>query len=167
MKSTQWLNRAAGLAIFGLLALPIACAQQGPGPGQRARMYNPANEITLKGAVEEVKTVTGRHGWDGTHLTLSIQNSVTDVQERVEKGKVVSEVRKTEGRTVDVHLGPASFLKDKGFSFAKGDKIQVTGSKVEYLGAEALVAREVRKGDKTLVLRNAQGIPEWSGGMRR
>ena len=107
-------------------------------------MYNPATETTVKGAVEEVNTITGRHGWNGTHLAL-----------------------KTKDKTIDVHLGPASFLKEKGFSFAKGDQVEVTGSKTEYAGSAVIIAREVKKGGKTLVLRNAQGIPEWSGGRRR
>jgi DNA/RNA endonuclease YhcR with UshA esterase domain len=107
-------------------------------------MYNPASETTLKGTVEDVKTVKGRHGWNGTHLTL-----------------------KAEGKSIDVHLGPASFIKEKGFSFAKGDQVEVTGSKTEYSGAETIIAREVKKEGKTLVLRNAQGIPEWAGGYRR
>lgn len=144
MKRFNLTTVATGLAILGLLALPFAHAQQVSGPGQRARMYNPANETTLKGTVEEVTTVTGRRGWNGTHLTL-----------------------KTEDKTIDVHLGPASFLKEKGFSLAKGDQIEVTGAKTEFGASEALIAREVKKGSETLILRDAQGVPKWSRGWRR
>jgi DNA/RNA endonuclease YhcR with UshA esterase domain len=107
-------------------------------------MYNPATETTVQGTVEEVKTVTGRHGWNGTHLTL-----------------------KTGDKTIDVHLGPASFLKEKGLSLAKGDAVEVTGSKTEFGGSEAIIAREVKKGGETLTLRDAQGIPQWPRGRRR
>jgi DNA/RNA endonuclease YhcR with UshA esterase domain len=144
MRNFNRLSLTVGLTLVGIMFLPYAYAQQGPGPGQRARMYNPANETTVKGTVEEVKTVTGRHGWNGTHLTL-----------------------KAENKTFDVHLGPASFLKEQGFSLAKGDEIEVTGATTESGGSEALIAREVKKGGKTLVLRDAQGIPKWSGGRRR
>lgn len=167
MTSLNRVNLAAGLALLGLLVLPFAYAQRGPGPGQRTRMYNPATETTVKGTVEEVKTITGRHGWNGTHLILKIQNDVTDVHERIEEGKVVSETLKTDGMTVDVHLGPASFLKEKGFSFAKGDQIEVTGAKTNFGGSEALIARELKRGSETLALRDAQGIPKWSRGQRR
>ena len=143
MKSLNHLNLTAGLALIGLLALPLVYAQRGPGSGQQARMYNPANETTVKGTVTEVKTTTGRHGWSGTHLIL-----------------------KTDARTFEVHLGPAPFLKEQGFSFAKGDQIEVTGATAQVGGSEALIAREVRKGDKTLVLRDAKGIPKWSRGRR-
>ena len=144
MKTLYGLCFPAGLILTGLLALPIASAQMGPGPGARARMYDPAMETTIAGTVEEVKTVAGRHGWHGTHLML-------------QTGKKI----------LDVHLGPESFLKVKGFSFAKGDRVEVVGSKVNYKGGEALVAREIKKGGETLVLRDAQGIPQWSGRGRR
>lgn len=144
MKSLSRANLIAGFALLSLLVLPFAYAQQGPGPGQRSRMYDPATETTVKGTVEEVNTITGRHGWNGMHLTL-----------------------KSKDKTIDVHLGPASFMKEKGFSFAKGDQVEVTGSKTEYAGSATIIAREVKKNGKTLVLRNAQGIPEWSGGWRR
>ncbi|MEJ2008869.1 MAG: DNA-binding protein [Acidobacteriota bacterium] len=142
MKSLKRVSLVAGVTLLSLLVLPFAYAQQGPGQG--GRMYNPATETTVKGTVEKVKTVTGRHGWNGTHLTL-----------------------KAEGKSIDVHLGPSSFMKEKGFTFAKGNQVEVTGSKTEYAGSEVLIAREVKKDGKTLVLRNAQGIPEWSGSMRR
>jgi hypothetical protein len=144
MKSINRVNLAVSLALFALLVLPVAYAQRGPGPGQRTRMYNPANETTVKGTVEEVKTTTGRRGWNGTHLTL-----------------------KTENKVLDVHLGPASFLIEKGFSFAKGDQIEVTGATTEFGGSEAIIAREVKKGSETLTLRDAQGIPLWPRGRRR
>jgi hypothetical protein len=38
---------------------------------------------------------------------------------------------------------------------------------VKIEGADALIAREVKKGGKTLTLRDAQGVPAWSGGRRR
>ncbi len=72
---------------------------------------------------------------------------------------------KTESGTLDVHLRPSAFLSSKGFQFAKVDQVEVTGSKATFQGHEAIIAREVRKGGKVLTLRNAQGIPEWSGGV--
>jgi hypothetical protein len=147
MKSPNRLTLAAGAALISMLVLPFTYAQRGPGPGQRARIYNPQNETTVKGTVEEVKTVSGvngRRGWSGTHLAL-----------------------KSKDKTLDVHLGPSSFLKEKGFSIAKGDEIEVTGATTEIGGSKALIAREVKIGDNTLVLRDAQGIPKWSRGRRR
>ncbi len=52
------------------------------------------------------------------------------------------------------------------FTFATGDQVEVIGSKVKMDGADAVLAREVKKGGKTLTLRNARGIPAWSKGKR-
>jgi DNA/RNA endonuclease YhcR with UshA esterase domain len=66
-----------------------------------------------------------------------------------------------------VLVGPSSFLQEKNFSFAKGDQIEVTGSKVKYGTSDAIIAREIKKGDKVLTLRNEKGVPEWSMGRQR
>lgn len=125
------------------LGAASALAQHGRGQGA-GRMYDPATETTVKGTVEEVKQIPGQRGGPGgTHLML-----------------------KTDKETLEVHLGPTAFLEKEKFTFAKGDQIEVTGSKVKIGAADALLAREVKKGDKTLTLRNAQGVPVWSGGRR-
>jgi DNA/RNA endonuclease YhcR with UshA esterase domain len=131
------------VATTGSIAFSQMGSGMGMGRGRANRMYNPATEVTLKGVVEEVKTISGPRGWGGTHLTL-----------------------KTESGTFDVYLGPSTYLKEKGFKFAKGEQLEVTGSKVKYQNLEAIIAREVKMGGKTLTLRNAQGVPEWAGRRR-
>jgi hypothetical protein len=128
--------------MLSLSALTVM-AQRGAGQGGGGQ-YNPATEITLRGTVEEVKQIPGpRGGLGGTHLML-----------------------KTDKETLDVHLGPTTFLEKEKSTFAKGDEIQVIGSRVKIEGADALIAREVKKGDKTLTLRNEKGIPLWAGRKR-
>jgi hypothetical protein len=130
---------AAVLTLTAASALARGGRVQGAG-----RMYNPATETTVKGTVEEVKQVSGpRGGPGGAHLIL-----------------------KTDKETLEVRLGPTAFLEKEKFTFTKGDQIEVTGSKVKIEGANALIAREVKKGGKTLTLRDAQGVPAWSGGRR-
>lgn len=46
--------------------------------------------------------------------------------------------------------------------FSKGDQIAVTGSMVKHDGADLVLAREVVKGNDTLVLRDDKGNPVWS-----
>lgn len=111
----------------------LAQAQRG------SRMYNPSTEITLHGTVSAVNTVTGRRGWSGVHIVLKDGDKVTEV-----------------------HIGPSAYLSSQGFTFAKGDEIEVLGSKVTINGADALIAREVTKDGKVLALRDKQGIPLWS-----
>ena len=109
-------------------------------------MYNVGSETTVKGTVESVdqgaQGMMMRMGMGmGTHLT----------------------VKTAEGET-QAMLGPSNFISGKGFTFAKGDEIGVTGSKVTMAGTEYLIAREVVKDGKTLTLRDKAGRPEWSGG---
>jgi hypothetical protein len=123
------------------MAIP-SYAQRGMGRGMPK--YDKATEVTLRATVEEIKEYSSPMGWNGTHAIV-----------------------KTEGQTLDVHLGPSDFLKEKGFELEAGNEIEVLGSKVKIEGNDTLLAREVKKADMTLILRNAQGIPVWSRSRRR
>jgi DNA/RNA endonuclease YhcR with UshA esterase domain len=133
----------ATLSVLGVLLGPLMVA---PAQAQRTAgpRYDPATEVTVKGTIEEVREIP--HGtWSaGIHLTL-----------------------KTDQTAMDVHVGPARFLAAHAMTLAKGDQIGVTGSKVSYDGKDALLAREIKKGEQTLTLRDSKGIPEWSRGRRR
>jgi hypothetical protein len=139
MKKTIWLMT------FFFSFVAVCYAQTTTGGAQRrprsgTPAYDPATEVTVKGSIEEVKQQTGM---PGTHLIL-----------------------KTDKESLDVRLGPSAFLTAHKFEIAKGDQIEVTGSKVKLAGLDVILAREVKKGDTILTLRNAQGIPEWSRGRR-
>jgi hypothetical protein len=137
------LGEACGIAIAGFVAA-AALAQTGTGEPKGSPRYDPKAEVTVKGSVEEVKEYPSQSGWHtGLHVIL-----------------------KTEGVRFDVHLGPADYWKKNGFELAKGDPIEVTGSKSKVDGAEVVLAREVKKGGKSVTLRNAQGVPAWSRGRR-
>jgi hypothetical protein len=102
-------------------------------------MYNPDTETSIKGIVQEVKQATcGR--MMGTHVVL-----------------------KSGDESREVMLGPSTFITSKGFAFAKGDSLEVTGSKVTVNGINYIIAREVVKDGKTLTLRDKSGKPQWSG----
>ena len=67
---------------------------------------------------------------------------------------------------IEVHVGPASFVSSKNATFTKGDALTVVGSKVTMAGKEVVIAREIKKGDQVLTLRDAKGYPLWSGRSR-
>jgi hypothetical protein len=150
-----------GLIAIGVLALaPLgffagSTAAQGRGQmPQQMPMYDVKTETTLAGTVEEVKVIDqmmgggrGRGagmGMGGTHLVL-----------------------KTGDERIEVHLGPSAFLKERGIEIAQGDAVEVVGSRVTIEGSEALIARELRKGETSLTLRDSSGRPVWSGMGRR
>jgi len=77
-------------------------------------------------------------------------------------------VVKTEKETVTVHLGPTWYLERLDEKIVKGDKVEVKGLRTTLAGKTIILAAEVKKGDKLLVLRDAAGVPVWAGwGMRR
>jgi len=107
---------------------------------QGGRKYNPATEITISGVVDDVVQNQGKRGRTGTHVTLK---SGSDV--------------------MTVHLGPSAFLDNNNFTVNKGDKVRVTGSKVQLGGKDVVIAREIKKADQVLTLRDEQGLPKWRG----
>lgn len=132
------------LLCFNIAIVSFATAAQ----AQRMRVggnYNPATETTVTGTVESVTNVpSGHRGGGGLHLVVTAASG-----------------------PIEVHVGPSSFVASKNVTFAKGDILTVVGSKVMMSGEDVLIAREIRKGDQVLTLRDAKGFPLWSGRGRR
>jgi hypothetical protein len=148
--------RLAAVCLFSAGLASSALAQ--PPQGMRPRaMYDTKTEARFTGTVEAVTTMPpqgGMHGqgmpggmgpgmrggmMGGTHLTL-----------------------KTDTETFDVHVGPTAFLDEQKISFEKGDTVEVLGSRVTLEDKPVVLAREIKKGDQVLTLRNEQGVPMWS-----
>jgi DNA/RNA endonuclease YhcR with UshA esterase domain len=127
--------------ILLLLVASLAVGTQAQMPARHGSNYDPKTEVTMAGTVERVTQETGRQGRLGTHLVL-----------------------KSENGAIEVHVGPAHYIASQQFSFAAGDVVEVTGSKIKLQNKDVLLAREIKKEGRTLVLRNAQGVPNWSRG---
>lgn len=128
------------MLLMGVLLIAwIAYAQRNRGKQRMMPRYETSSEVTAKGVIEKVDSQTGRMGWNGVHLVV-----------------------KFDAETLTVHVGPSAYVEQKGFSFAEGDRIEVTGSKIKFEGSDIIVARVIKKGDEVLTLRNERGIPEWS-----
>jgi len=130
------------IALAALSAI-VAFGRVGQGP-KGTRIYDPKTETTITGVIQEVKELPGPGRSTGTHLIVKAGTEV-----------------------VDIHVGPTWYLKQQKYAFAKGDSIEVIGSKVKYEGADVIVARQIKKGDNTWRLRDKQGIPLWSRGRSR
>jgi hypothetical protein len=100
--------------------------------------YDFANEVKLKGTVEEVRMVPGN--FEGVHVML-----------------------KTGTETILVHLAPEGFLKMLEFTVAKGDTLEVTGCKITGEFGPEILARDVVSGNNDLTLRDKKGLPAWAG----
>jgi hypothetical protein len=109
------------------------------------RMYDPKTVETVSGEVVDLAFLTPTKGMgQGIHLLL-----------------------KTDKETISVHLGPAWYIENQDLKIEKGDRIEVSGSRITFQQKPAIIAAEVRKGDETLKLRDDNGIPVWSGWRRR
>jgi hypothetical protein len=157
MKNVQKMFASVLISVVVLFLASAGFAQMGTGGGMGQGMhmpkYDPATVVTVKGTVQEVQEGMMQSGRMGQmkgmdHMGLHL-------------------ILKTDSASLTVLVGPSSFVKEKNFTFTKGDQIEVTGSKVKYDSADAVIAREIKKGDKTLTLRDEKGVPEWSMGRQR
>jgi len=129
-----------------ILALSMACGsenQGGRGPESGAgydRMYDPKTVEKVSGEVVSVDKITARGMDSGVSLTL-----------------------KTAKETILVYLGPGWFLTKQDLTFAPQDQVEITGSQITFQGKPALIAAQLKKGDKILKLRDPAGIPAWAG----
>jgi hypothetical protein len=115
------------LAVFCLLitsAVHFVCAQTGP------PKYDVAAEAKFKVTVQDMKLPAKGNEKDVAHLLV-----------------------KSGDDSIDIYLCPKSFLDDIGATFAKGDEITVTGSKIKQDGGDLVLAREVVKGSVTMMFR--------------
>jgi len=123
------------LLVAGFLLSLASAAQTAP------PKYDPSTEMKMKGVVEELKLPPKGKEHDAAHLVM-----------------------KNGDQMVDIYLCPKSFMDEMGVSFTAGDEIAFTGSKVKAGSDEMILAREVVKGQDTLVLRDDKGNPVWTPG---
>ncbi len=151
-------SKRAVLALVTTLSIPLAAAAQAetgaglsprncPGSaatGRRAAgAFDPKTVTTIRGEILDIQRIArGRH--EGVHLTVAMGTE-----------------------KISVHLGPGFYVDAQELRLAKGDEVEVKGSRTTFDGQSTIVAQELRRGDQTLALRDDAGIPLWRGqGMR-
>ncbi|MEW6144111.1 MAG: DNA-binding protein [Thermodesulfobacteriota bacterium] len=109
--------------------------------GQYCGMYNTQTIETISGEVVSVDKFTPMPGMSsGIRMMM-----------------------KTDKETLSVHLGPAWYIENQDFKIEPNDKVIVKGSRITFGGQPAIMAAQVRNGDKVLTLWSANGYPLWSG----
>jgi hypothetical protein len=105
--------------------------------------YDPAKEVTVSATIQEVRQIPcdEQSRFTGTHLIV-----------------------KTDDREMEVMLGPTEFVDKQKFEMKAGDKVEITAVETQFAGKPALLAREVKKGEEVLTLREKNGRPMWAGG---
>jgi len=100
--------------------------------------YDVATEATFKGVIDDVHDrQCPISGGMGAHFNLKL----------------------ADGKIVEVHLATTKFVKNYEVAFNKGDAVEVIGSKVEFEGGDAILAREVKRGNDDFLFRDPQGKP--------
>jgi hypothetical protein len=101
--------------------------------------YEVATVIDVDATVMDLREVSRNNPLSGLHLTVKIESD-----------------------TMDVFLGPVDFLKEFEITFAKGDKLEIIGSKVKFAGTHVVLTRQVRRDETNLYLRDTKGKPYWT-----
>jgi hypothetical protein len=68
---------------------------------------------------------------------------------------------KTDTGSIEVHLAPASFIKQYEILIRKDDNITVVGSRIMFDGKPALIAKSIVIGRDTYNFRDPKGRPLW------
>ena len=137
----------AALCSFGLTFLACDISAQ-----HLARpIYDSATVVTVSGTVLTVEQHQCSLGWRGQG-SREIHPSAW-----VGTHAIIS----TEYGILDVHLGPPAFLQQHHFMLAKDEEIEVTGSKFAKNSPVLLIAKELKKGQSFLELRDSNGKPLW------
>ena len=103
-----------------------------------------------------------------TATVVSLSMTVTEIRE-VPKGSPLSGLHlivadSDREATTEVYVAPTHYLKELQITYARGDRLQITGSKVKFGSGAIVLAREVRRNVDTAYFRDEKGKPYWSGG---
>ncbi len=109
------------------------------------KMYDPKTVETIRGEIERLEMIVPVQG-----MSLGVYIVV-----------------KTDKGPISVHLGPRWYLENQDVKLKPGDAVEITGSRITFEGKPAIIAKEVKKGDEVLNLRDENGYPVWSGWRRR
>lgn len=110
-----------------------------------ARPYSPVAFETIRGEIIDIYEATSRQGYrSGLHLLV-----------------------KANEETIDVHLGPISYIEGQNFQFEPGDMLEIKGDYFTDSQSPAMTAIEVKKDNETLILRDEDGFPMWRASLRQ
>ncbi len=126
------MPRFTALTCLLLAAGGLLHAQQAP----EEPTYRTDTEVVVTGTVSNGFFHTGNRGTSRSRATLTL----------------------SDGSTVDIHIGPTSFLREKQMELAIGDRVTATGSRT---ATGLVIVRRFTRGDRTLEMRNAAGRPLW------
>jgi hypothetical protein len=125
---------SAALAGAILLSTAAGAQQRNAAVSSRPSAYDVARETILQGTVVSYTEDSSRPPM-GTHVTVQ-----------------------TASGTVDVHLGPAAYLRSNHFSLSAGDSVRFVGVSIPAQEGNVFLARIAQNGKQALALRSPRGF---------
>ena len=123
----------------GMLITPVSFAQKSDSSAEPVPKYDVSKEAKFKGVVDEVKDRTCPiSGGMGSHLMVKIDNQI-----------------------YEVHIASTKFVKSYEVVFQKGDEVEITGMKTRFQDTDAILAREIKRGNDDFLFRDEKGKPIW------
>ncbi|MBZ5623722.1 MAG: hypothetical protein LAQ69_34235 [Acidobacteriia bacterium] len=131
--------------LFGIAALlaPMAAIPGQTGRAEQEPRYDPGSVVNVSATVTDTREVPKGSPLSGLHLVVVDTDKET---------------------TVEVYVAPVQYLKELQITYARGNRLQIAGSKVKFGGGTIVLAREVRRDLDTAYFRDEKGRPYWTGG---
>jgi len=125
-----------GVGVIAVLLMISGVSFHQPLTSQGAALYNASNEMQVAGVVVSTEEFAcpiseGELEW---HFML-----------------------KAGDKQLQVHLAQSRILRSNNIQFSPGEQVQVVGAKLKYRGNDGLIAREILRGDETLIFRDTAG----------
>jgi hypothetical protein len=132
--------------LLAFTATPASTSIKGPDARKLVQgpVYDTATVIDVMATVVDTWEVRKPDRLDGIYVTVQMSSGM-----------------------LDVYLGPADFVRMFGVIFARGDKVELIGSRVMTENGEIVLAAEVYSRDATLILRDKDGTPYWTNWGKR
>ena len=117
-----------------------AAGSRNPGYGATQPAYNPKTEQTITGQITKINVAPGATADSMATVFVWVQ---------------------TQNELIAVQTLPAQNLAAAGINLQPGTQITVTGSRVTSQGKPLIIARTITVGNKTITLRDQNGMPIW------
>jgi hypothetical protein len=130
--------KVVAIPLFLLVCVAAGLSQKAPPADNNLPKYDLQTEAKTDGVIDEVN-----------QLSVGTRKDFTEL------------IVKNGADKLHIYVCPKPFQDEIGVSFAKGDRIAVTGSKVKQEASEVILAREMVKGTDTLMFRDNKGNPVW------
>jgi hypothetical protein len=134
------MKRSIMRSVVAVMAALALRASAGDDAAKVTRLWNPATVTTVSGAVEAVERIEMGDDWSCVRLRM-----------RTAEGPIL------------VRVGPDWYLTERKVTFAPGEQLRITGSRVTFSGEPTLIAAAIARGKVMILLRDEAGHPAWAG----